>query len=259
MSAEGQVSLTREGTVATVLFDRPAARNAMTSEMYARFDAICAELAGDASLRAVVLRGAGGKAFVAGTDIARFLDFETGEEGVAYERKMDSHMAGLAAIPVPTLAVIEGSAVGGGLAMAASCDIRIATPDARFGVPIARTLGNCLSIVNYARLLAGFGEGRAKRMLLLGDLLDAEEALAAGFLTRIVPREALEEEIAAITTRLVENAPLTMKASKEALRRLGRHELPEADDLIARVYASTDFKIGVRAFLAREKPDWKGE
>ena len=190
---DGDVRLVREAAVATILFDRPQARNAMTWRMYEGLAAACEQLAKDASVRVTVLRGVGGKAFIAGTDIAQFQDFKTGEQGVAYEAKMEGYLAALEALPMPTLAVVEGWAIGGGLAIAACCDLRIATPGTKFGVPIARTLGNCLSIANYARLIAALGQARAKRMLLLAENLSAEDALAAGFVTAVVDAAALDQ------------------------------------------------------------------
>lgn len=259
MSDDGQVTLSREGAVATVWFDRPESRNALTSRMYEQFTTVCDSLAQDAELRVAVFRGVGGKAFVAGTDISGFLEFESPDDGVAYERKMESHLQALFRIPVPTLAVIEGFAVGGGLNIAAGCDLRIAATGARFGTPIARTIGNCLSMPNYARLQAGFGESRAKRMLLLGDLLSAEEAMSAGFLARLVAPNALDAALDETVKLLLANAPLTLAVSKEAIRRLQERNIPDGDDLIRRIYGSADFKAGVRAFIGKTKPDWRGE
>jgi enoyl-CoA hydratase/carnithine racemase len=259
MTSEGRVTLSREGVVATVWFDRPEARNALTETMYGQFTAVCETLAGDPGVRMVVFRGVGGKAFVAGTDISRFLQFDGPDDGVAYERAMDRHFAALQAIPVPTLAVIEGYAVGGGLNIAAGCDLRIATTGSRFGAPIAKTLGNCLSMPSYARLLSGFGESRAKRMLLLGELLTAEEASDAGFLARLVAPEAIEEALGEIVAQLLANAPLTLAVSKEAIRRLQARDIPDGDDLIRRAYGSADFKAGVAAFTGKTKPSWRGQ
>lgn len=255
----GAVRLTRDGPVARITFDRPEALNAMTWAMYDQLDAICAEVSADPSLRLAVFRGAGGKAFVAGSDIAQFTAFDGAEDGIAYERAMDAHLAAVEAIPVPTLAVIDRIAVGGGLAIAAACDLRIATGDARLGIPIARTLGNCLSTANYARVVAGFGASGARRMLLLGELFTAAEALALGFLTRAVPAGELEAELAALTARLLANAPVTMAVSKAALGRLARGTAGDGADLIRRAYGSADFRRGVAAFVAREKPEWQGE
>ena len=166
---DGEVRYGRDGEIATVIFDRPAARNAMTWRMYEQLGEACAQIRREDGLRVAVFRGAGGKAFIAGTDIAQFRAFRGGDDGIAYEEKMEAILVSVETLPVPTLAVIEGFAIGGGLAIAAACDIRIATPGSRFGVPIARTLGNCLSIANYARLVAALGASRAKRMLLLAD------------------------------------------------------------------------------------------
>src|SRR5262245_52404116 len=193
--SDGDVRLTREGPVAKIVFDRPDARNAMTWRMYEQMAEICAGLSKDESARVVVLRGAGGKAFVAGTDIAQFLEFKSGEDGIAYEQRMEGILGALEALPVPTLAVIEGWAVGGGLAIAACCDLRIATPGSRFGVPIARTLGNCLSVANTARLVAALGVARAKRVLILAEMIAAEEALAGGFLAEIAEAGDIDRRV----------------------------------------------------------------
>lgn len=257
--SEGRVRLEREDAVARIVFDRPAARNAMTKAMYADLADICARLAEDADVRVVVLRGAGGESFVAGSDIGIFTDFADGRDGVAYEAEMERHISALESLPMPTIAVIEGWAVGGGLNLAAACDLRIATPEARFGVPIARTIGNCLSMRNCARLVAGFGAARARRLLMLADFIDAEEARQAGFLLQVVPREDLEQVTQKLCRRILENAPLTLQVSKQAIARLQALDaLPEAEDLIETAYGSKDFQAGVRAFLAREKPAWQG-
>ena len=255
---DGDVRLVREAAVATILFDRPQARNAMTWRMYEGLAAACEQLAKDASVRVTVLRGVGGKAFIAGTDIAQFQDFKTGEQGLAYEAKMEGYLAALEALPMPTLAVVEGWAIGGGLAIAACCDLRIATPGTKFGVPIARTLGNCLSIANYARLIAALGQARAKRMLLLAENLSAEDALAAGFVTAVVDAAALDQTIAGICERLQGNAPVTMRVTKEAMRRLQKAGIPDDADLVRACYGSDDFRAGVKAFVEKRTPQWSG-
>jgi enoyl-CoA hydratase/carnithine racemase len=256
--SDGEVRYLRDGHVATVIFDRPAARNAMTWRMYEQLGAACAQIRADAGVRVAVFRGAGGKAFIAGTDIAQFQSFRSAEDGVAYEAKMEDYIAGVEALPVPTLAVIEGFAIGGGLAIAAACDLRIATPGARFGVPIARTLGNCLSMANHARLVAALGASRAKRMLLLAENLAAEEALAGGFLAEIVPPAELDRRVGELTARLAQHAPITMRVTKEAIRRLILAGLPAGDDLVRACYGSDDFRLGVRAFLDKREPQWTG-
>ncbi|MCC6780287.1 MAG: enoyl-CoA hydratase/isomerase family protein [Hyphomicrobiales bacterium] len=256
--SEGEVRYSREDAVVTLLFDRPAARNAMTWRMYEQLGDACARVEREEGLRAVVLRGAGGKAFVAGTDIAQFQAFRGGEDGIAYEARMEGYLSALETLPVPTLAVIEGYAIGGGLAIAAACDLRIATPGSRLGVPIARTLGNCLSIANYARLVAALGASRAKRMLLLAENLPAEEALAGGFLSEIVPAEGLDRRVGEITTQLTQHAPVTMRVSKEAIRRILQAGLPNGEDLVRACYGSDDFRNGVEAFVQKRPPQWTG-
>jgi enoyl-CoA hydratase/carnithine racemase len=256
--SDGEVHLTCDGAVARVVFDRPAARNAMTWHMYQRLRAICEEIAADRAIRVAVFRGAGGQAFIAGTDIAQFLDFKTGDDGIAYEEQMEHTLSLLEALPMPTLAVVEGWAIGGGLAIAACCDLRIATPGSRFGVPIARTLGNCLSVANYARLVAALGLPRAKRVLLLAENLTADEALAGGFLSAIVEPAALDAHIAELCGRLQQHAPVTMRVTKEAIRRLTLAGLPDGDDLVRACYGSEDFRIGVRAFMEKKPPQWTG-
>jgi enoyl-CoA hydratase len=256
---DGQVHYRRDGAVVTVIFDRPAAHNAMTWAMYQQLDEACARIRREDGLRVAVLRGAGGKAFIAGTDIAQFQAFRSGEDGVAYEKKMEATIEAVETLPVPTLAVIEGFCIGGGLAIASACDLRIATPPSRFGVPIARTLGNCLSVANYARLVAGFGAPRAKRMLLLAENLPAEEALATGFVSEIVAPAELDARVAALTDRLAHHAPITMRVTKEAIRRLMHAALPDGDDLALECYGSDDFRIGVDAFVAKRTPQWTGK
>ena len=255
---DGAVHLERDGPVARITFDRPAARNAMTWTMYQRLGEICAELRADTSVRVAVMRGAGGKAFIAGTDISQFQAFTSADDGVAYERKMEGFLDGLETLPIPTLAVVEGFAVGGGLAVAAVCDFRIATPGTKFGVPIARTLGNCMSMKNCARLVGALGPVASKRMLVFGDMVTAEEAQALGFLLGVVEPDALDARIAAITERLVKNAPITMRVSKEAIRRAMTALAIEGEDLVRETYGSDDFHEGVKAFVEKREAKWTG-
>jgi enoyl-CoA hydratase len=255
---DGTVHLVRDGPIARITFDRPQARNAMTWGMYQLLGDYCVQLAGDDGVRVVVFRGAGGKAFVAGTDIAQFLDFKSGDDGMGYEEQMEAILGALEKLPMPTLAVVEGYAIGGGLAIAACCDFCIATPGSRFGVPIARTLGNCLSVANTARLVAALGVPRTKRVLMLAELINADEALAGGFLTEIVPPEDIDRRVAELTDRLVHHAPITMRVAKEAIRRLVLAGLPGDEDLIRAAYGSDDFRRGVRAFVDKQEPQWTG-
>ncbi len=256
--SEGAVHLTIDAGVASVVFDRPAARNAMTWAMYERLNQICEQLAAETSVRVVTFRGAGGQAFVAGTDIEQFRHFRSGEDGVAYEQQIDECIARLESLPMPTVALVEGWAIGGGLAIATACDFRIATPGSRFGVPIARTLGNCLSVANLARLCAVFGIPRVKRMLMLADIVTADEALACGFLAQISEAGEIDTLLASLCERLAALAPVTQRVSKEGLRRLVNHGLPSDADLVRRCYGSDDFREGVSAFVTKRSPAWKG-
>lgn len=256
MSDRGTVTLGIDGPVAHVTFDRPAARNAMTFAMYTRLGEVCDQLEACCGLRAIVFRGAGG-AFVAGTDISEFTAFEGDDDGVAYEARIDATLSRLTRLPAPTLAVIDGAAVGGGLAISAACDLRIVTPGAKFGVPIARTVGNCLSAANIARLVRAFGDGPVRRMLLLSEFLDGETVHRLGFASACLPPEALEAEVERQTARLCEAAPVTVAACRELFARLSS-EAPDDQDIIARVYGSQDFREGVRAFLDKRKPQWAG-
>lgn len=256
--SEGTVRLTLEGGVASVVFDRPEARNAMTWVMYEQLVKICQQLQADKAVRLVTFRGAGGEAFVAGTDIEQFKAFQGGESGVLYERQIDHCIGLLEALPMPTVALIEGWTIGGGLAIATTCDFRIATSTARCGIPIARTLGNCLSIANMARLVSVFGVPRVKRMLLLAEILGAEEALACGFLNQICAPEDMDSVAADWCKRLMALAPVTQSVAKEGLRRLVTHDLPQGEDLIRLAYGSSDFREGVEAFVAKRPPVWTG-
>jgi enoyl-CoA hydratase len=254
----GAVHLKRDGVIAHVIFDRPEARNAMTWAMYEELGSICDRIRADPTIRVATFRGVG-QSFVAGTDIQQFVDFKSGEDGITYERRMEEFLAAVDRLPCPTLAIIDGWCVGGGLAIAACCDLRIATPTASFGVPIARTLGNCLSIGNYARLVAELGVGRVKRILLTGEMLSADEAREAGFVAYIVDSESIDRRAAELVDRLIHNAPITMRVSKEALRRVIAALPLNGDDLIRECYGSQDFQHGVQAFLSKRKPEWIGE
>jgi enoyl-CoA hydratase/carnithine racemase len=260
VEALDEVLVTRDGPVVTLTFNRPHARNAMTWNMYRRLSETCDLVDADDTVRALVLRGAGGKAFVAGTDIGQFKVFDTAEEGLEYERDGDRRRDRLARVKKPVIAQIEGAAVGGGFGIAAGADIRIATPDARFGVPIARTLGNCLSMGAYSFFMDLLGPSRLKELILTGRLMTAQEALAAGFVHEIVAPGAIDDRVRALAAQIAEHAPITMMVTKEAVRRLqaARRGAVDGDDLIALTYTSADFKEGVRAFLEKRKPRWTG-
>jgi enoyl-CoA hydratase len=252
----------RRGSVQWVIFNRPQARNALTWGMYGGLVEVCEEVNRDREVRAMVLTGAGGQAFVAGTDIAQFRDFKTEQDALDYEAGGNRMMSTLESVRVPVIAAIAGACTGAGAAIAATCDLRIASPSARYGFPIARTLGNCLSMANYARVVALLGYARAKDIIMRARLMDAQELLAAGVLSEVTPdEESLPRRAQELAEEVASYAPLTLWATKEALRRMRDRMIPEnADaDLILACYLSRDFKEGVEAFLAKRKPSWKGE
>jgi len=252
-----QLLFERKGSTAFVTFNRPEARNAMTWEMYEALYECCEAVDADDEVRVLVLRGAGDKAFVAGTDIKQFREFESGEDGIAYEERMERVIGRLEGVRKPVVAVIDGYAIGGGLSIASVSDLRICTPEAKFGMPIARTLGNCLSIENYARMMALIGPARTKALIFTATMFSAEEALSAGFATEIVPREELDDRADELCAALASHAPITMRVTKEALRRLTLAGMPEADDLVRETYGSHDFHEGVAAFAEKRRPDWQ--
>lgn len=237
------VSYERRGPAAWITFNRPEAHNAMTFAMYESLYECCERADGDDDVRVVVLRGAGGRAFVAGTDIAQFLEFSSGEDGLRYEADIDRVVGRLEAVRVPTIALVDGVAMGSGLVLAAVCDLRICTPAARFGVPIANTVGNCLSMANYARLAALIGEARVKDLIFTARAMGPEEGLA----TEIV--DDAEARVEELCSQLAGHAAVTMRVTKEALRRL--RPLPDGDDLVREAYESEEFRARVRAFLKR--------
>ena len=245
--------------IAHVTFDHVAVRNAMTVDMYQSLKNICQDLAQNPQVRLAIFRGAGGKSFVSGSDIAQFSDFKTGADGIRYEEGIDDYLSPLATLPIPTIAAIDGMAVGGGLAIASCCDFRIATHDARFGVPIAKTLGNCLSAGNVAWLVAHLGVNIVKRMLLLAEMVCAAELQQQGYLLSTHPPEELTQASLDLAGRLMKLAPITQKVSKLTLARLMKSNLPDCSDLIAECYGSADFHHGVAAFLEGKPPTWSGK
>ncbi|MDP6581950.1 MAG: enoyl-CoA hydratase/isomerase family protein [Vicinamibacterales bacterium] len=252
---------TTAGSVATLTFNRPASRNAMTWAMYDALVDTCDAVDADPAVRVLVLRGADDRAFVAGTDISQFQDLCTDEDALAYEARLDHVIDRLERVTKPTIARIQGVAVGGGCVIAIACDLRICGPDAQFGVPVARTLGNCLSAANCARLLDLVGPARLKDILFTARLLGAQEALAAGLATRVVDADALDRVVTETAETIAANAPLTVRATKELVRRLQAHrrvEPTQGHDLITACYTSQDFKHAVEAFLARRPPVWTG-
>jgi enoyl-CoA hydratase len=250
------------GAVARITVNRPNARNAFTLEMYEKLARCCEAVDADVSVRVLIVSGAGGKAFSAGTDISAFRDFKTADDALGYEAFMDRVLSALENCRVPTIAAISGACTGGGAAIAACCDLRIGAADTKLGFPIARTLGNCLSVANLARLSALVGPSRVKDMIFTARLIEAKEAAQIGLLTEVVEDfAALSDRINALAKEIATFAPLTLRSTKEAFRRMqsrARQDQDRDQDLILMCYMSEDFREGMAAFLEKRKPRWKG-
>lgn len=259
-AAESELLHEVEDGIATLTFNRPQARNSLTFGMYERLAEICAAANDDHSIKAMILTGAGEKAFAAGTDISQFQSFKTAEDAFKYEARIDRVLSALEAVHVPTIAAISGACTGGGAAIAACCDLRVGTASTRFGFPVARTLGNCLSMNNYARLAGLIGPGRTKEVIFTARLIEASEARSIGLLNEIVEDHAgLMARARELALHVAGMAPLTLQATKEALRRLQvRMAQGEGEDLIRLCYTSNDFREGMDAFLNKRKPNWTG-
>lgn len=255
------ILFTLEDGIGRIIFNRPQARNAFTFAMYERLAEICERANTDRSIRVLLLRGAGDKAFAAGTDINQFRAFKTPQDAIDYENRIDRVLGILENCRVPTIAAITGACTGGGAGIAASCDLRIGTRTTRIGFPIARTLGNCLSMSNVSRISALIGPARVKDLIYTARLVEAEEAASAGLLTEIVEDLAALDKRADEVARLVAgNAPLTLSATKQALGRLQKRlTADEGEDLILMCYQSRDFREGLDAFLGKRAPQWRGE
>jgi enoyl-CoA hydratase len=257
---------TLAGQAASFTFNRPGSGNALTWAMYDALTDACERVDAADGIRTFIIRGAGG-IFSTGTDIGQFTAFRSGADGLAYERRLEACLNRLESVSVPTIAVIDGPAAGAGFAIALACDLRVCSSTARFGVPIARTLGNALSIENCARLVEHLGPSRTKDLLITGRLLDAAEAGTMGLVNQVVDPVALENTVNELVDRITRNAPHTIRAAKEALRRLSRGSRLDSDSgsgfdaYVAACYESLDFREGVAAFLGKRPPRFgqKGE
>ncbi len=247
--------------IGRITLNRPEARNALTFAMYEGLASICANVPKDGSVKAIIVTGGGDKAFAAGTDIAQFRDFTTPKHALDYEETMEGVMSSVEQCKVPTIAAIHGACTGGGAAIAAACDIRLCSKTMKFGFPIARTLGNCLSSSNLMRLVSLIGAGRTRELLFTARLIGPEEAQNAGLVSEILEDQAaLNQRSEELAGQMATFAPLTLRSTKEALRRLrdAQQKLVDDHDLIEMCYMSADFKEGLEAFLAKRRPDWKG-
>lgn len=254
---DGAVLLEENGPVAVITLSRPEALNALTWVMYQQMESHLEYLLHNEVNRVVIIRGEG-NAFAAGTDISQFQGF-TASDGLIYEQKMETIIEKLYHFPRPVIAAIHGYAVGAGIILSSACDLRFATPASRFGAPIARTLGNALSLKNYQHLERSFGVMKAKEMLFTARLLTADEALQSGFLTAIIEKERLFTHANTIAQQISTLAPLTIWATKQAHQRLREAEtMIPFDDVLARIYESQDFAEGVKAYVEKRKPQWQG-
>lgn len=255
------VARREDGAVVEVTFNRPHRHNAFTSVMYDGLRALFAELAGDGAARVVVFRGAGAMAFAAGNEIAEFADMTEGVQAVAYEGRVRNLLTDLARLPQVSVAAVDGLCVGGGLAVATYCDLRLATTSSRFGYPIARTLGNALSRPLLERCVHVFGESVTRQMLLASRLVDARRAYELGALLAVCEsRHDLDREVDTLVAGLLQAAPTTLATTKAQLADITAYagDLEHDERLLARAYGSPAFREGVRAFLAKEKPDFRG-
>jgi enoyl-CoA hydratase/carnithine racemase len=249
-----------KGSTGVITFNRPAAHNALTFEMYDRLGEICAETKLGGPVRALIITGAGGRAFAAGTDISLFRNFRTAQDGLAYEARMESMFEKMESCEVPLIAAIPGICTGGAAVIASSCDLRIAMRTFKFGFPIARTLANCLSAANIARVAALTGAGRAVDLVMTTRLIGADEALAIGLVSELLDTpESLMERAHALAAQIATQAPLTMHATRQIVRRMrGTLGGVEDKDMIALCYGSADFQEGLDAFLTKRAPKFAG-
>ena len=252
-----------DGSIATVTFNRPEARNALTWTMYAALEEACEVVDRDDTIKVLILQGSGDKAFVSGTDIGQFTSFKEDSDAIEYERKLERLISRLETVKKPVIAAIQGVAAGAGAALALVSDLRYCTLESRIGFPIARTLGNCLSVAIHSRIVDAIGPARTKELMFRARLVGAQEALQLGLVNEIFEADQLDHRVRQIAEEISQHAPLTLQVTKEAIRRLQHHrravgEDTLGEDLIVHAYMSEDFREGVAAFLAKRPPRFRG-
>lgn len=255
----GRILASRDGDIATVTLSNPEKLNAVNYAMWCDLAAAMAELSADSSLRCVVLTGAG-EAFAAGGDIEEFLVNRANlEQALHYHDKVGAALDAVRDCPHPTVALIRGACVGGGLEIAGNCDLRIAGEGAKFGAPINK-LGFSMYLGEMSGLLALAGPALMSEILLEGRILSAAEAYAKGLLTRVVADAQLEDEVTATARRIAAGAPLVARWHKQWMRRLASGApLTQEEKAASFAFLDTaDYKEGLDAFLAKRKPAFKG-
>jgi len=257
-----EILVARDGAIVTLTFNRPAARNALTWRMYEGLTRVCEEVDADDTVRVLVLRGAGGQAFVAGTDISQFQAFAGAPDGVAYERDGDRRMGRLEAVRKPVIAAIQGFAVGAGLRIAAACDLRIAAEGARFGLLQARA-GFMPCDGGTQRLSRIVGKAKALEMILTGETIDSREALRIGLVNRVVPEEEVVKTVMDMAGEMVSRAPVAMRFAKEAVLNGMDMTLEQGlrleADLYFLLHTTRDRTDGITAFREKKKPRFEGK
>jgi enoyl-CoA hydratase/carnithine racemase len=254
------ILVSRDGGIATVALNNPERLNALNKAMWLRLGEVVRELSADDALRCIVVRGAGEKAFAAGADIAEFASERAdSKQAKPYGNLIHDTMQAIARCRHPTVAMIRGACVGGGLEIAAMCDLRVAGQSSRFGIPVNK-LGLTMAYGELMGLLALAGRAVALEILLEGRVFDADEAYRKGLVNRVVPDDNVEAEAYATARRIAEGAPLVNRWHKQFIERLAvRAQLkPEEWDEGFACFDTSDYKEGVAAFLAKRKPDFKG-
>ncbi len=260
--ANGRLLVARDGAIAQITFNKPDRMNAMSLDMWQGLHDALDDLGSDDAIRAVVLTGAGDRAYVSGADISEFETQRSSEESVrAYNAISEAADAALYHFPKPTIAQIQGYCVGGGMGLAIGCDFRVCSDDSRFGITAAR-LGLGYNQEGVRKLVELAGPSVAARVLYSAELFPAEQARAMGLVTEVVARDQLETTVRSLTERIASNAPLTIRAAKAAIRSIGGAEgASQSDDvarLVARCFASADYAEGRQAFADKRKPVFRG-
>jgi enoyl-CoA hydratase/carnithine racemase len=250
----------RHGLIATVVLNRPAKLNALTQAMWSALGTAIDGLSADDGIRCIVVRGAGERAFSPGNDIGEFATERANKaQAIAYGAAMHGTARALAACRHPLVAQIHGICVGGGLEIAALCDLRICGESSRFGAPI-KNLGLVMAYAEMAPLVALVGRAVTLELLLEGRILEAPEALAKGLVTRVVPDGEVAAEARATAQRIAEGAPLAARWHRKFARRLAdpRPLSAAEEDECFDCFDTEDFRAGYAAFLAKTKPEFRG-